>query len=302
MTRVREQHPNTVLTLIGNTPMVTMPSRYPNIKLWAKLEGFNPSNSVKDRTALYLILDAIEQGKLGPDVTLVEASSGNTGIGLAMICSILKQKIRIYMSEEASIERRQLIAAYGAEIELTPAGQGTSAAIDAARAKHEEDGFYWVAQHENLANILAHYDMTAPEILNQCPDIDAFVACSGTTGTLVGVSKRIKETKPDLKVVSIWPKTKIMGIRRPDGDCRPLIYDESWIDEIIEIEQDAAKTSTQSLADQAGLLCGPTSGAAWLGAHRWLDSLEDTSGIKNVVIIFPDNGMRYLSTDTFHKD
>jgi len=302
LVHLRAEHPNSVLTQIGNTPMLSLPYENPNIKLWAKLDSYNPSSSVKDRTALYLVADAMEQGGVTPETTLVEASSGNTGIGLAMICAVLKQKALIYMADDASIERRHLISAYGAEIKLTPGELGTTAAIDAARAKNEEDGFYWIAQHENKANILAHYDSTGPEILNQCPDIDVFVACSGTTGTLVGASSFIKETRPNLKVVSVWPKTKIMGIRRPDGDCKPIIYDDSWIDHIVEIEESGAKAGARALANQTGMLMGPTAGAAWLATRRWLDGLEDTSHIKNVVLFFPDDGVRYLSTDTFHED
>lgn len=302
LAELRAKHPNSVLTQIGNTPMLSLPYENPNINIWAKLDSYNPSSSVKDRTALYLVVDAMVQGEVNPDTTLVEASSGNTGIGLAMICAVLKQKALIYMADDTSIERRHLISAYGAEIKLTPGELGTTGAIEAARAKNEEDGFYWIAQHENKANILAHYDSTGPEILRQCPEIDAFVACSGTTGTLVGVSSFLKETRPDLQVISVWPETKIMGIRRPDGDCRPIIYDESWIDHIIEIEEPGAKAGARALANQTGMLTGPTSGAAWLATRRWLAGLEDTSKIKNVVIFFPDDGVRYLSTDTFHDD
>lgn len=297
--KLKQKYPDTMLDRVGQTPIIALPEDFPGVNLWGKLEGYNPSNSIKDRTALYLIADAMVQGGINEDTTLVEASSGNTGIALSMLSSVLNQKALIYMAEDASIERRQLIQAFGAEIHLTPADQGTQGAIDAARAKHEEPGFYWIQQHEKRANTLAHYDTTGAEVMQQCPNIDVFAATSGTTGTLVGVSMQMKEQNPDAKTLSIWPKDKIMGVRRPDGDCRPIIYDESWIDTIVEITGDDAKAATRELALRTGLLVGPSAGAAWLGTRRWIKSLNQDQLPKNVVICFCDSGLRYLSTDTF---
>jgi len=299
---LKEKYPDSMLTQVGNTPMLALPEEVPNVQLWAKLESYNPSNSIKDRTVLYLIADAMARGQVHQGVTLVEASSGNTGIALSMLAAVLKLNALVYMAEDASVERRQLIQAFGAKVSLTPADQGTQGAIDAARVKHEEPGFYWIQQHENRANTLAHYDTTGAEILQQCPSIDVFAATSGTTGTLVGVSMRLKENKPNAHVLSIWPKDKIMGVRRPDGGCRPLIYDESWIDTIVEVTGQDAGAASRELARRTGLFVGPSAGAAWLGTRRWLRSLNESELPKNVVICLCDSGLRYLSTDTFDPD
>jgi cysteine synthase B len=297
--KLKQKYPDTVVDRVGQTPLIALPEEFPGVNLWGKHEGYNPSNSIKDRTVLYLVADAMARGEVNETTTLVEASSGNTGIALAMLSSVMRQKVLIYMAEDASIERRQLIQAFGADIHLTPADQGTQGAIDAARAKHEDAGFYWIQQHENRANTLAHYDTTGAEVMQQCPNIDLFAATSGTTGTLVGVSMQMKEQNPNAKTLSIWPKDKIMGVRRPDGDCRPLIYDESWIDTIVEVTGEDAKAATRELALRTGLLVGPSAGAAWLGTRRWLKSLDQHQWPKNVVICFCDSGLRYLSTDTF---
>lgn len=299
--QLRQQHPDGLLDLVGNTPLVALPDVSPGVRLWGKLESHNPSSSIKDRTVLYLIADALDQGALQPGVTVVEASSGNTGIALAMLGAVLRWPVLIYMPDNVSTERRDLMRAYGAQLCLTPGDLGTDGAIEAARLKGQESGFYWLAQHENEANILAHYDTTGGEIIKQCPNVDAFVASSGTTGTLVGVSMRLKEHNPDVRVISVWPQDRIMGLRRPEGTSRPAIYRDQWIDEVVEITEQEANTASRRLARETGLLMGPSSGATWLAAERYVRHLEPGSPIRNVVVSFCDDGSRYLSTDTFSQ-
>ena len=296
--RLLEAHPRSVLGQIGQTPLLALPQASAQLRLWAKLESHNPSGSIKDRTVLYLLADALDTGQVQTNTTLVEASSGNTGIALAALGAALRRRVLIFMPENVSAERANLIRAYGARVQLTPAELGTDGAISAARKAHEDPGHYWLRQHENFANTLAHYDTTGAEILAQCPDVELFVASSGTTGTLVGSSMRIKQANPKTKVVAVWPEDKIMGLRRPEGATRPLIYDERWIDHIVEISDVEAKEATRTLARTTGLLVGPSSGAAWLAAQR-LGSQLDPSTPHDVVVCFPDDGARYLSTDTF---
>jgi len=297
--QLRQQHPDGLLNLVGNTPLVALPQVALGVRLWGKLESHNPSSSIKDRTVLYLIADALEQGALQPGMTLVEASSGNTGIALAMLAAVLQVPVLIYMPDNVSTERRDLMRAYGARVSLTAGELGTDGAIEAARRKGREPGYYWLAQHENEANVLAHYDTTGGEILQQCPNVDAFVGSSGTTGTLVGVSMRLKEHNPNAFVVAVWPKDRIMGLRRPEGKARPAIYREQWIDRVVEITEQEANAATRQLARKTGLLLGPSSGAAWLAATRYAQHLAIDSRIHNIVVSFCDDGARYLSTETF---
>jgi cysteine synthase len=190
--------------------------------------------------------------------------------------------------------------AFGARVELTPGGLGTDGAIEAARNAHHPPEYCWLAQHENHANVWAHYDTTGAEILEQCPDVAAFVAPSGTTGTLMGVSMHLKEQNPDVEIIAVWPEEWIMGLRRPVGEKKPLIYDERWVDRVIEISDPAAKEATRELARRLGLLVGPSSGAAWLAAQEIAERYAaQGSKDEKIVVCFPDEGARYLSTDTF---
>jgi len=293
-------HPGSVLAQIGRTPLLPLPAPAPDIALWAKLEGDNPSGSLKDRIVLYLIAEALERGRLGPGVTLIEGTSGNTGIALAMICAALGYPVKIFMPANVSEERRRLIAAYGASVELTPAERGTDGAVEAARALSRDPAYCWLAQHENPVNPWAHYLTTGAEILQQCPQLSYFIAPSGTTGTLMGVSRRLKESKPEVQVIAVWPEEWIMGLRRPEGEKRPAIYDQRLIDRVMEISDAQAKAGARELARSQGLLVGPSSGAAWRAALKLAEELP-ASGDKpvNIVICFPDEGARYLSTDTF---
>ncbi len=294
-------HPGSVITRIGRTPLLPLPSPRLDIALWAKLEGRNPSGSLKDRIVLYLIAEALELGRLGPGVTLIEGTSGNTGIALAMIGAVLHYPVTIFMPANVSEERRHLIAAYGAKVELTPAERGTDGAVEAARALSQDPAYCWLAQHENPVNAWAHYLTTGAEILEQCPQINYFIAPSGTTGTLMGVSRRLKETNPDIEVIAVWPEEWIMGLRRPEGEARPAIYDERRIDRVIEISDAEAKAGARELARSQGLLLGPSSGAAWRAALKLAKETRERRRKANIVICLPDEGARYLSTDTFSR-
>jgi len=289
--QLTELQPDSILAHIGNTPLVALPSDLPGVRLRGKLEHRNPSGSLKDRIVLYLVADALERGRLRPGGTLVEGSSGNTGISIALVGAVLGYPVRIFMPASVSVERCRLMRAFGAEVVLTPAELGTDGAIERARALSDDPRYCWLAP----VNILAHYDTTGPEILRQRPEVDAFVAPSGTTGTLMGSAMRLKESNPGIQVVAVWPEEWIMGLRRPEGAKRPGIYDEGWIDHVCEVSDPDAKAATRALAARTGLLLGPSSGAAWLAARRFARD----RGVRNVVVCLPDDGNRYLSTDTF---
>jgi cysteine synthase B len=288
-----------LLAQIGGTPLIELPA-VEGVRLFAKLEGRNPSGSLKDRIVLYLIADGMERGRIAEPTTLVEGTSGNTGIALAMIGAALGHPVLIFMPEDVSEERRRLMEAFGAEVCLTPGELGTDGAIEAARKLHDPPRYCWLAQHENPANIWAHYDTTGAEILEQCPDVAAFVAPTGTTGTLMGVSMRLKRHNSGVEIVAVWPEDWIMGLRRPVGEKKPEIYDERWVNRVIEISDPDAKAATRELARRFGLLVGPSSGAAWLAAQQLAEeyAAQGRRGAK-IVVCFPDEGSRYLSTDTF---
>jgi len=283
---------------VGQTPLMELPS-VGGVELWAKLENRNPSGSLKDRIVLYLLADGIERGLIEPSTVLIEGTSGNTGIALAMLGAALGYPVKIFMPDNVSAERRALMEAFGAGVALTPGELGTDGAIEAARQAHDPPRSCWLAQHENPANVLAHYDTTGAEILEQCPDVAAFVAPTGTTGTLMGVSLRLKERDPEVEIVAVWPEEWIMGLRCPVGDKKPKIYDERLIDRVIEIADPDAKAAARELARRFGLLVGPSSGAAWLAAQRLAREYAARGRGGRIVVCFPDEGARYLSTDTF---
>ncbi len=298
-------HRGSILHAIGDTPLVRLERLNPqgNAEICAKLESHNPSGSLKDRIVLYLIADLEQRGELTEGKTIVEASSGNTGISLAMVGAVLDYDVLITMPDDVSVERRKLIEAYGAKLRLTPGSLGTDGAIEEARRLGREEGCAWLAQHYNEANALAHYETTGSEILQQvgARKIAAFVATSGTTGTLMGVSKRLKEADPRTKTVAVWPEEEIMGLRRPVGESRPGIYHERWVDEIVEVRDGEAKAAAGELARSEGLLVGPSSGAAFLGALRTAERIKDAGEDTTVVVLFPDGGERYFSTDAFRR-
>lgn len=291
-----------LLSLIGNTPLVPIRRLNPNpkVELYAKLERVNPGGSVKDRIALYMIEEAERSGQLTRGKTILEPTSGNTGIGLAMVAAIKGYSILLAMSEGASVERRKILAALGAEFLLTPADQGTDGAIEKAYglAAEEPDRFFLPDQYNNCANLLAHYETTAPEIWAQTQGrVTHFVASMGTTGTVVGCSKRLKELNPAIRVIGVEPYLghRIQGLKNLKEAYVPGIYHRPAIDEKVNIEDDAAYEMARRLAREEGLLVGMSSGAAMYVACQIAASID--SGV--VVAILPDGGERYLSTTLF---
>ena len=291
-----------VLQLIGDTPLVPLRGLNPNpkVELWAKLEGCNPGGSVKDRIALAMIEAAEESGQLKPGRTILEATSGNTGIGLAMVSAIKGYKLLLTMSEAVSVERRKILAAYGAEFLLTPGHLGTDGAIERAYdlADAEPERYVLVDQYNNPANPLAHYNGTAPEIWEQTEGrITHFVAALGTTGTVMGCSKRLKELKPDVTVVAVEPQLGhgIQGLKSLKEAYVPGIFDKRLVDQKIEVADEGAFETSRRLAKAEGLLLGMSSGAVVCVALELAKDLEQ--GV--MVLLMPDSGERYLSTDLF---
>ncbi len=291
-----------VIDSIGNTPLVELRNLNTNhrVRLMAKLEGSNPGGSVKDRPALYMIKKAIESGKLVPGKTILEPTSGNTGIALAMIGAALGYKVKLAMPECVSVERRRTIEAFGAEIELTPGKRSTDGAIIRAHKILEEspEQYFMPNQFDNENNVVAHYETTGPEILKQTKgEVDAFVAGMGTTGTLMGVSKYLKERKPSVKIVGVEPTLNhsIQGLKNLHESIVPRIFKKSAMDDEITVTDDEAFETTRLLATREGLFVGMSSGAAVAGA------LKVAQGMKSgtVVVLLPDRGDRYLSTSLF---
>jgi cysteine synthase B len=293
-----------VLSAIGNTPLVPLTNLVKNqkIKILCKLEGSNPGGSVKDRPAFYMIMKAEESGELTHDKVILEPTSGNTGIALAMIGAGKGYRVKLMMPECVSIERRRVLEAFGAELELTPADQGTDGAIRRAHEVLQEqpDKYYMPNQFENENNVLSHYETTGPEIWEQTSgEIDFFVAGMGTTGTLMGAGQYLKQKKPQIKVVGIEPIKghKIQGLKNMKEAIVPSIYDPAKHDQKIVIEDQLAYETARQLAAKEGLFVGMSSGAAVAGVLRL--AKETDSGV--IVVILPDRGDRYLSTTLFRS-
>jgi cysteine synthase B len=291
-----------VIDSIGNTPLVELKNLNGNsrIRIMAKLEGSNPGGSVKDRAALYMIRKAIESGELTPGKTILEPTSGNTGIALAMIGAALGYKVKLTMPECVSMERRRTIEAFGAEIELTAGNRSTDGAIIRAHKILEEspEQYFMPNQFDNENNVLAHYETTAPEIFKQTKgEIDVFVAGMGTTGTLMGVSKYLRRRKPSVKIVGVEPTENhsIQGLKNLHESIVPRIFKSSALDEEITITDDESFDTTRMLATKEGLFVGMSSGTAVAGA------LKIAKGMKSgtLVVLLPDRGDRYLSTKLF---
>ena len=293
---------DSVLDLIGKTPMVRIRRLNPNprVQLFAKLEGFNPTGSIKDRIALKMIEQAEREGTLAPGKTILEPTSGNTGIGLAMIGAVKGYPVEIVMSEAVSIERRKMIQAFGATVTLTDAKLGTDGAILEARrlVKDFPDRYFMPDQFSNHYNQLAHYDGTAVEILEQTRgEVDYFVSSLGTSGTLMGVGLALKERLPNVKIVSAHPVRGhyIQGLKNLEEAIVPAIYDEAKIDRHIMVESEDAFDLARRVALEEGIFAGMSSGAA-LWAARVLASEVDAA---TIVTILPDRGDKYLSTGLF---
>jgi cysteine synthase B len=287
------------LDLIGNTPIVKLNKvipRNPRVEVFAKMEGYNPCSSVKDRIAKYMIEGAEERGELDHDKTIIEASSGNTGIGLAMVAAHKGYRLKIIMPESMSVERRRVMQAFGAEVILTPAAEGMNGAIAKAEELERDPQYYHTNQYANPDNVRAHYEGTGVEILEQVTDIDALVAGLGTGGTITGVGKRLRETYPKMRIVGVepYPGSLIQGLRNLE-EFMPPILDLSIMDDKLMVEDGCAFNTVRVLANIEGLFVGISSGAAVHAALQVADEMD--SG--RVVVILPDRGDRYLSTDCF---
>lgn len=291
-----------ILDSIGHTPLVEIGNINPNprVRLMAKLEGNNPAGSVKDRIAYYMVREAIENGSLVPGKTILEATSGNTGIGLAMVGTSYGYKVKLTMPGCVSIERRRILEAFGAELVLTEACRGTDGAILTAHRIQEEepDKYYMPNQFENPANIMAHYETTGPEIIKQTEgEVTAFVCGMGTTGTLMGVSRRLREFNENIIIMGVEPKEghKIQGLKNMTESIVPGIYNPEAAGEIFSIDDDHAFEMTRELALKEGIFAGMSSGAAVYAACQLALRLD--SGC--IVVLLPDRGDRYLSTSLF---
>ncbi len=290
-----------ILQCIGNTPITTIEiNPNPSVKLYAKLEGNNPGGSIKDRIALYMIEAAEREGKLTRDKIILEATSGNTGIGLAMVASAKKYRVKLTMPACVSIERRRILEAFGAELILSPPDEATDGAIRLAHKILTEDpGKYFMPnQFDNEANVLAHYETTGKEIIEQTEGrVTHFVAGMGTTGTLMGVSRRLKEFNKDIKIIGVEPVLhhRIQGLKNMTESIRPKIFDPDRLDERLFVNDDEAFDTTRMLAVKEGIFAGMSSGAAMHVALRKSSELKE--GV--IVVILPDRGDRYLSTALF---
>jgi cysteine synthase B len=290
-----------ILQCIGNTPVATIEiNPNPKVKLLAKLEGSNPGGSVKDRIALYMIEIAEKEGKLTKDKMILEATSGNTGIGLAMVASAKKYRVKLTMPACVSVERRRILEAFGAELILSPSDEGTDGAIRLAHKilEEEPEQYFMPNQFDNRANVLAHYETTGKEVIEQTGGrITHFIAGMGTTGTLMGVSKRLKEFNKDIKIIGVEPVPhhRIQGLKNMSESITPKIFDPGNLDERQLVNDDEAFDTTRILAVKEGIFAGMSSGAAMHVALRKSSELKE--GV--IVVILPDRGDRYLSTSLF---
>ena len=291
-----------ILDSIGNTPMVELKRVNPNpkVRLLAKLEGNNPAGSVKDRTALYMITKAEQDGSLTKEKTILEPTSGNTGIALAMIGAAKGYRVKLTLPACVSSERRHILEAFGAEVIMTPANESTDGAIRMAHRilEKEPDVYFMPNQFENPNNPLAHYETTGPEIFKQSDgQIDYFVAGMGTTGTLMGVSRYLHEKNKNIKIVGIEPTPHhtIQGLKNMTESIIPAIYERDRLDDVITMEDEAAYEMTRRLAAEEGIFAGISSGAAVAGAVKIAKDMKSGT----VVTIICDRGDRYLSTMLF---
>ena len=294
---------NSILWTIGNTPMVKINAMNSNskVELYAKLEGFNPTGSIKDRIAMKMIEEAEVSGELTVDKTIIEATSGNTGIGLSMIGRVKGYKVQIVMSSAVSIERQKMIKAYGGEIILTDSALGTDGAIMKVKEllANNPQQYFNPNQFSNEHNKLAHYKTTAEEIWIQTQGrVTHLVSALGTSGTLMGVGMGLREKNKSIKIVEAQPVAGhyIQGLKSMQEAIVPEIYDKSQIDVSVLIESEEAFEMSRRIVNEEGIFVGMSSGAAMLAALKTIEQLD--SGV--VVVIFPDRGEKYLSTALFH--
>jgi cysteine synthase len=292
-----------VLDLIGNTPLVEVSqlSPVPGVRILVKLEGQNPGGSVKDRIALAMVTDAEAHGRLRPGQTILEPSSGNTGIGLALVCRLKGYRLRIVLPENVSIERRQLLEIFGAEIVLSPGEEGSNGAVRMAqRLAAADDEVAFLYQYGNPANPGAHYRGTGPEIWRDCPEVTHFVSGLGTSGTLMGVGRYLKERNPAVQVWAVEPPAGelVSGLRNLDDGFIPEVFDPDLLDRKIIVRPRESIEWTRRLTAEAAIFAGISSVAALAGAAKAARELDE--GV--IVTVLADGGWKYLSTGAWTDD
>jgi cysteine synthase len=290
----------TMIDLVGLTPLVRINHLAPNkrVKIYAKLERYNPAGSVKDRIAKYMIEYGEKEGLLTKDKIVIEPTSGNTGIALAMVCAVKGHRLELVMPETMSMERRKILTAYGVKLILSDGSRGMDGAIDLANEIAQDPKYYMPYQFKNKYNVLAHYETTGEEIWRATKGkVSMFVGGIGTTGTLMGVSMRLKEYNPDIKIVGVepYPNSKIQGLKNLTYQYVPEIYDPSRLDEKIHVADEDAFEMARVLTLREGIFCGISSGAAMWGALQKANGL----GRGVIVTLFPDSGEKYVSTPLY---
>jgi [CysO sulfur-carrier protein]-thiocarboxylate-dependent cysteine synthase len=292
-----------ILDLIGNTPLVGVHALSPNpaVRIYAKLEGQNPGGSMKDRIALRMVEAAERDGLLQPGDTILEPSSGNTGIGLALVARMKGYRLRVVLPENVSEERRQMLEIFGAEVIPSPGDEGSNGAIRRAEKLAAEDSsLVMLFQYGNPANPDAHYATTGPEILRDCPELDVFVAGLGTSGTLMGVGRYLKEQKPDVQVVAVEPPAGelVQGLRSLEDGFVPSIFDPAVLDRKFIVRPRESIEWTRRLLDECGVFAGISSGAVMAGVAK----MAATMDAGTIVALVPDAGWKYLSSGAWTDD
>jgi [CysO sulfur-carrier protein]-thiocarboxylate-dependent cysteine synthase len=295
---------DSLLDSLGHTPLVGLPNLSPSsdVRLWAKLEDRNPTGSVKDRPALRMIEAAEAEGRLAPGCTVLEPTSGNTGISLAMACRLKGYRLICVMPENTSIERRQLLEMYGAEIRSSPAAGGSNEAVAVAkRLASEHPDWVMLYQYGNPANALSHYETTGPELLEDLPTITHFVAGLGTTGTLMGVGRYLREKAPGVRIVAAEPRygELVYGLRNIDEGFVPELYDPSILDSRFSVGPAEALRRTRQLIDSEGIFAGISTGAILHAALAQATRAEKAGERADIAFIVCDGGWKYLSTGAY---
>jgi cysteine synthase B len=292
-----------IVDAIGHTPLVEIPGMSPNanVRLYAKLEFLNPTGSVKDRVAKYLIDDLERSGRLKPDSIIVEPTSGNTGISLAMIARRKGYRVAVVMPDNVTQERRQLLALFGAEIIDSPGARGSNGAIELAKyLVSRDERFVMPYQYGNPANPRAHYETTAAEIIADCPEVDVFVAGLGTGGTLTGVARRLREHHPGVLIYAAEPRPgeNVQGLRSLDEGFVPEIFDASLLDGKFLVSAEEAIAALRELTAKEGIFAGVSSGGALVAAQRVAETMEHGT----IVVLLADGGWKYLSESIWTRD
>ena len=293
-----------LLDSLGHTPLVGLPNLSPSadVRLWAKLEDRNPTGSIKDRPAFFMVAEAERDGRLTPGCTVLEPTSGNTGISLAMVCKLKGYRLICVMPENTSIERRQLLEMYGAQIITSPAAGGSNQAVAMAKELSAENpDWVMLYQYGNPANAQAHYETTGPELLEDLPTVTHLVAGLGTTGTLMGIGRFFRERKPDVKIVAAEPRygELVYGLRNIDEGFVPELYDPSVLDTRFSVGPEDALRRTRQLVEQEGIFAGISSGAILHAALAQADRATKAGERADIAFVVADGGWKYLSTGAY---